>query len=72
MIMYRQIDKIAMGSPLGPTMAYIFVGFLFSRKVELECIKGPNYCLATHCVFNNEVEVFHKALYYIEPNAREQ
>lgn len=34
-IMYRQIDGVAMGSPLGPSLANIFVGFhealLFSR-----------------------------------------
>ena len=30
-IMYRQIDGVAMGSPLGPTLANIFVGYYESK-----------------------------------------
>ena len=30
-IMYRQIDGVAMGCPLGPTLANIFVGYYESK-----------------------------------------
>ena len=33
-IMYSQIDGVAMGSPLGPTLANIFVGYLESKTAE--------------------------------------
>lgn len=38
--MYRQIDKIAMGSPLGPTMAYIYLlAFCFQERLNLNALK---------------------------------
>ena len=39
-IMYRQVDGIAMGSPLGPTLANIFMGYLEYKILpdfDLEC-----------------------------------
>ena len=35
-IMYRQVDGVAMGSPLGPTLANIFVGFYESKIPDSE------------------------------------
>ena len=32
--MYRQVDGVAMGSPLGPTLANIFVGFLEAKYFQ--------------------------------------
>ena len=33
-VMYRQIDEVAMGSPLGPVLANIFVGYHESLVLE--------------------------------------
>ena len=41
-IMYRQIDGIAMGSPLGPALANIFVGY--ESKLFNEISKPTVYC----------------------------
>ena len=42
-IMYRQIDGVAMGSPLGPSLANIFVGFYERRLFQM--VKLPNIYL---------------------------
>ena len=41
-VMFHQIDGIAMGSPLGPVLATIFVGFCESRIPDVEY--PPLYC----------------------------
>ena len=41
--MYRQIDGVAMGSPLGPTLANKFVGY-YESKLFNEIIKSTVYC----------------------------
>ena len=41
-VMYRQIDKVGMGSPLGPVLANIFAGFCESHILDVEY--PPLYC----------------------------
>lgn len=69
---YRQVDGIAMGSPLRPMLTNIFVSFydqdLFTR------IKGPNYYDRyigdTLCEIINEIgaRVFYQALNTLPPD----
>ena len=42
-IMYRQIDEVAMGSPLGPALTNIFVGY-YESKLFNEISKATVYC----------------------------
>ena len=42
-VMYKQIDGVAMGSPLGPALANIFVGF-YESKLFSEISKPFIYC----------------------------
>ena len=55
-IMHRQMDEVAMGSPLGPALANIFVGYyeteLFRNTLKLEM--DYRYMDDTSVVFNNE------------------
>ena len=61
-IMYRQIDGVAMGSPLGPALTNIFVGYYETKLFQT--ISKPamyyRYMDDTFVVFNNEnqCEVF--------------
>ena len=57
-IMYQQVDGVAMGSPLGPTLANVFLGY-HERKI-LDGTDGPlfyrRYVDDTFVVFHNEEE----------------
>ena len=54
-IMYRQIDGIAMGSPLGPALANIFVGY-YESKLFNKISKPTVYCRYVDDTFS----LFHK------------
>ena len=42
--MYKQLDGVAMGSPLGPPLANIFVGFHESRLFNNSLKPGIYFC----------------------------
>ena len=54
-IMYRQIDEVAMGSPLGPALANIFVGYYESKlfnKISKPTVYGTVVTLMTPFSFS--------------------
>ena len=69
--MYRRSDGIAMGSPLGPVLANIFVGYnknkLFEFSVKPQFYK--RYVGDTFAIFENEAECneFFNILNYLNP-----
>ena len=57
-IMYKQTDRVAMGSPLGPALANIFVGF-YEEKLFSQISKPSTYFRYfddTFAIFRNEEE----------------
>ena len=70
-MMYKQIDGVAMGSPLGPTLANIFVGFHEQRLFE-QTLKPAvyfRYVDDTFSIFSCETESdsFHAKLNSMHP-----
>ena len=64
-IMYSQIDGVAMGSPLGLTLANIFVGYLKSKIAEdllsqVTYIRYVDDCLVISRTFNDNEAIFRK------------
>ena len=56
--MYRQIERVAMGSPLGPALANIFVGFYESKLFDKISKTQIYYCYvdSTFALFQDEVD----------------
>ena len=52
---YNQIDGVAMGSPLAPVLANIFMGFYESKWLNEYNLNKPNFCLR---YVNNVLAVF--------------
>ncbi len=73
-VMYRQMDGVAMGSPLGPALANIFVGFrerkLFQSTTQLRPHAYFRYVDDTFAVFKDEEEIqrFYGDLNSLHPN----
>ena len=62
-IIYSQIDGVAMGSPLGPTLANIFVGYLESKIAEdlssqVTYIRYVDDCLVKSKTLNDNEAIF--------------
>ena len=66
-IIYSQIDGVAMGSPLGPTLANIFVGYLESKIAEdlssqVTYIRYVDDCLVISRTVNDNKAIFEKLI----------
>ena len=71
--MFKQIDGVAMGSPLGPILANIFVGFLEKRiPKENMPLLYDRFVDDTFSIFNNQSEVdpFLVTLNSLHPNLK--
>ena len=69
--MYKQLDGVAMGSPMGPALANIFVGFHESRLFNNTVKPGAyfRYVDDTFVIFGSELESdrFHVNLNQLHP-----
>lgn len=73
-VMYKQIDEVAMGSPLGPVLANIFVGF-YEQKLFHNTSKPVvyfRYVDDTFAIFHNEADAdsFLNALNHLHPSLK--
>ena len=73
-IMYKQTNGVAMGSPLGPALANIFVGF-YEEKLFSQITKPSTYfryVVDTFAIFRNEEdsENFFNQLNYLDPSLK--
>ena len=59
--MYKQLDGMAMGSPLGPALANIFVGFHESRLFDITLKPGVYFLFVddTFAIFGTELGCDH-------------
>ena len=59
--MYKQLDGVAMGSPLGPALANIFVGFYDSRLFDNTVKPGVYFQFVDHtfAIFGSELDCDH-------------
>ena len=60
--MYKQLDGVAMGSPLGQALANIFVGFHESRLFDSTAKPGVyfRYVNDSFVIFGSELDSDHK------------
>ena len=74
--LYRQVDGITMGSPLGPTFANFFLAHLENRFMNSNLDFAPDLYLRyvddIFCVFNSDEAItkFHDFLNKLHPNLR--
>ena len=73
-VMHRQIDRVAMGSPLGPALANISVGYYASKLFQITAKPEMynRYMDNTFVVFRNkgECDLFLDNLNLLHPSLR--
>ena len=71
-VYYKQVDGVAMGSPLGPVLADIFMGYI-EEKAAATIRHLPLYRryvddIFTICVSENQINDVHSCLNSLHPN----